>query len=51
MTKVFAAGLAVLATLLIGTFAGAARAASNFNCDDPWSLCAEPADSIGYNGA
>jgi len=50
MRKVFAAGLAVLATLLIGTFAGAARAASNFDCDEAWSLCAEPADSIGYEG-
>ena len=50
MRKVFAIGLAVLATLVIGTFAGAARAASNFECDEAWSLCAEPADSIGYNG-
>jgi hypothetical protein len=50
MKKVFAAGLAVLATLLIGTFAGAARASGNFECDEGWSLCAEPADSIGYAG-
>ncbi|HMI98261.1 MAG TPA: hypothetical protein VK488_00335 [Gaiellaceae bacterium] len=50
MRKVIAIGLAVLATLVIGTFAGAARAASNFDCDEAWSLCAEPSDSIGYNG-
>ena len=47
MKKAFAAGLAVLAILLIGTFAGAARASGNFDCDEAWSLCAEPSDSIG----
>src|SRR5207342_3416528 len=50
MRKLCAAGLAVLAALLIGTFAGAARASGNFECDEAWSLCAEPADSIGYAG-
>lgn len=50
MKKAFAAGLAVLAILLMGTFAGAARASGNFDCDEGWSLCAEPADSIGYDG-
>ena len=50
MGKVFAVGLAVVAALLIGTFAGAARAAGNFDCDESWSLCAEPVDSIGYAG-
>ncbi len=50
MKNALVAGLAVLATLLIGTFAGTARA-DNFHCDDAWSLCAEVSDSIGYNGA
>ncbi len=50
MRKLCAAGLAVFAALLIGTFAGAARASGNFECDEAWSLCAEPADSIGYAG-
>src|SRR6266581_3750559 len=49
MRKVFAVGLAVAAALLIGTFAGAARAAGNFECDEAWSLCAEPSNSISYN--
>jgi len=50
MTKAFAAGFAVLAALLLGTFAGAARASGNFDCDEAWSLCAEPMNSIGYAG-
>ena len=51
MTKAFAAGVAVLAgAVLIGVFAGAARASGNFDCDEGWSLCAEPECSIGYNG-
>jgi hypothetical protein len=50
MKKIVAAGLAVVAIVLIGTFAGAARASGNFDCDEAWSLCAEPADSIGYDG-
>ena len=50
MGKAFAVGLAVVAALVIGTFAGAARAAGNFDCDEAWSLCAEPVDSIGYAG-
>jgi hypothetical protein len=52
MKKLLVAGLAVLATLLIGTFAGSARASGNPNlqCDESYSLCAEVSDSIGYNG-
>ena len=51
MRKVFAAGFAISAVLLLGTFAGAARAeAPNLRCDEAWSLCAEVSDSIGYNG-
>ena len=53
MKKALAGGLAVIAVLLIGTFAGAARATEggNFDCSEAWSLCAEPESSIGYNGA
>jgi len=50
MQKAFAIGIAVLATLLFGASAGSARASGNFDCDEAWSLCAEPADSIGYAG-
>ena len=52
MKKAFAGGLAVIAVLLVGTFAGAARATEggNFDCSEAWSLCAEPESSIGYNG-
>ena len=53
MKKALAGGLAVIAVLLVGTFAGAARATEggNFDCSEAWSLCAEPESSIGYNGA
>ena len=40
----------MLAVLLFATFAGSARAAGNFDCDEAWSLCAEPESSIGYDG-
>jgi hypothetical protein len=52
MKKAFAGGLAVIAVLLAGTFAGAARATEggNLDCSEAWSLCAEPESSIGYNG-
>ncbi len=52
MKKAFAGGLAVIAVLLVGTFAGAARAAegTNLDCSEAFSLCAEPESSIGYNG-
>ena len=52
MKKALAGGLAVIAVLLVGTFAGAARASEggNFDCSEAWSLCAEPESSIGYNG-
>jgi len=40
---------AVAALLLIGLFSGSARAAS-LNCSEPYALCAETADSIGYGG-
>ena len=52
MKKALAGGLAVIAVLLVGTFAGAARATEggNFDCSEAWSLCAEPESSIGYNG-
>ena len=42
-------GLAAVAALVFGTFTGTARAAG-FECDEAWSLCAEPANSIGYAG-
>jgi len=50
MKKSFAGGLAVIAVVLFATFAGAARASGNFDCDESWSLCAEPESSIGYDG-
>ena len=50
MKKAFAGGLAVLAVLVFATFARPARASGNFDCDESWSLCAEPESSIGYNG-
>src|SRR3954454_17399730 len=50
MKKSFAGGLAVMAVVLFATFAGAARASGNFDCDESWSLCAEPESSIGYDG-
>jgi hypothetical protein len=42
----------VIAVLLVGMFAGAARASEggNLDCSEPWSLCAEPESSIGYDG-
>ena len=40
---------AAAALLLLGLFTGSARAAS-LNCSEPYALCAEPADSIGYGG-
>jgi hypothetical protein len=52
MKKAFAGGLAVIAVLLVGMFAGAARASEggNLDCSEAWSLCAEPESSIGYDG-
>src|SRR4029079_19121171 len=50
MKKAFAGGLAVLAVILFATFARPARASGNFDCDESWSLCAEPESSIGYDG-
>src|SRR6187399_2719773 len=51
MRRLLGASLgAALALLLLGLFTGSARAAS-FNCSEPEAaLCAEPADSIGYDG-
>jgi hypothetical protein len=40
---------AAAALLLIGLFTGSARAAS-LDCSEPYAICAEPADSIGYGG-
>ncbi len=40
---------AAAALLLLGLFTGSASAAS-LNCSEPYALCAEPADSIGYGG-
>jgi hypothetical protein len=37
------------ALLLLGLFSGSARAAT-LNCSEPYALCAETADSIGYGG-
>ena len=53
MKKGLVGGLAVTAVLLVGLFAGAARATEggNFDCSEAWSLCAEPESSIGYDGA
>jgi hypothetical protein len=52
MKKGLVGGLAVTAVLLVGLFAGAARATEggNFDCSEAWSLCAEPESSIGYDG-
>src|SRR5262245_63665620 len=51
MRRLLAASLgAAAALLLLGLFSGSARAAS-FNCSEPEAaLCAETADSIGYDG-
>ena len=46
MRKALAAGLAVAAALLMGTFAGAARADGNFDCDEGYSLCAEVSEQL-----
>src|SRR5438132_5243650 len=51
MKRLLLLGFAVAAVCAFGAFASAARAAGNFDCDEPWSLCAEPLDSIGYAGA
>ncbi len=40
---------AVAALLLTGLFSGAAHAAT-LNCSEPYALCAETVDSIGYGG-
>ena len=40
---------AAVALLLLGLFTGSARAVS-LDCSEPYALCAEPADSIGYGG-
>ncbi len=40
---------AVAALLLTGLFAGAAHA-TTLNCSEPYALCAETVDSIGYGG-
>ena len=50
MRRLLGASLgAAAALLLLGLFTGSARAAS-LNCSEPYALCAEPADSIGYGG-
>jgi hypothetical protein len=49
MRKLLVIGLAAVATLAFGSITGAARAGA-FGCDDPWSLCTEVANSIGYGG-
>src|SRR5437867_12550959 len=50
MRRLLGGSLALVAALLlIGLFSGSARAAS-LNCSEPYALCAETADSIGYGG-
>jgi hypothetical protein len=50
MRRLLGGTLAAAATLLlIGLFTGSARAAS-LDCSEPYAICAEPADSIGYGG-
>src|SRR5262245_47802272 len=41
--------IAVAALALLGLFTGSAKA-GRLDCDEPASLCAEPLDSIGYEG-
>jgi hypothetical protein len=41
--------MAAAALLLLGLFGGSARAAT-LNCSEPYALCAETVDSIGYAG-
>src|SRR2546429_7385065 len=40
---------AAAALVLAGLFAGSARAVVP-HCSEPYAICAEPADSIGYGG-
>jgi hypothetical protein len=50
MRRLLGGSLAAVATLLlIGLFTGSARATS-LDCSEPYAICAEPADSIGYGG-
>jgi hypothetical protein len=50
MKRLLGGSLTVAAALLlVGLFSGSARAAS-LNCSEPYALCAETVDSIGYGG-
>jgi hypothetical protein len=50
MRRLLAIGIAAIALSLLGACSAAAVAAP-MDCDEPASLCAEPLDSIGYEGA
>jgi hypothetical protein len=50
MRRLLGAALAAAAALVLaGMFAGSAKAVMP-HCDEPYALCAEPVDSIGYGG-
>jgi len=50
MRRLLGGALAAAAALvLLGLFAGSAKAAVP-HCDEPYALCTEPVDSIGYGG-
>lgn len=49
MRRLLAGSFAIALLLAVGSFAGSASAAS-LNCSEPYALCAEPIDSIGYGG-
>ena len=50
MRRLLGGSLAAVAVLLLtGLFGGAAHAAT-LNCSEPYALCAETVDSIGYGG-
>jgi hypothetical protein len=50
MKRLLAGSFAAVATLvLVGLFAGSAQAVKP-RCYEPYALCAEPLDSIGYHG-
>ena len=50
MRRLLAGSFAAVVTLvLVGLFAGSAQAVKP-RCYEPYALCAEPLDSIGYHG-
>ncbi len=50
MKRLLGGSFILVAALALGLFTGSAQA-GRLDCDEPASLCAEPLDSIGYEGA